>query len=44
MQHGVCSRTIKRENKYGVFDCDLQDVNATFLENLLQNLESQSIG
>ena len=44
MQHGVCSRTIKRQNKYAVYDCDLQDVNATFLENLLQNLESQSIG
>ena len=44
MQYDTCSRTIKRENKYGVFDWGLQDVNATFLENLVQNPESQSNG
>ena len=33
-----------RENKYGIFNWGLQEVRATFLENLVQNPESQSTG
>ena len=33
-----------RENKYGIFNRDLQEVLATLLENLVQNPESESTG
>ena len=32
------------ENKYGIFNWGLQEVNATLLENLVQNPENQSTG